>query len=542
MSTQASDRRKSRSHIRLIAGWCVFWILTVFILDLPDHPDAITAEAFQRIPLELPVLAGLFLLLPSFLGRILRLTVLAAASVILFLKLADIGTQAAFQRPFNPYLDAKMLLDGWNLASGTLGAGKAGLVVLGCALAFGIVIGLYGKSLTWVGATPAKLRRILLPVAATLSLTGLVALGLGSSRWTGDAGAYLWRRTTLVASSVQDMAAFEAQLTAGDDITSHAGLFDAVSGRDVVLIFVESYGRSAVEDPQYAALIQPRLATMENDLSRAGFSSASRWVTSPTVAGLSWLAHGTLLSGLWVDSQARYDRLIRSNRPTLNRLFSAAGWSSVAVMPAITMNWPESAYFGYDRVLAAKDLGYAGRPFNWITMPDQYTLLAFQRMLRDTHPRKPVMAEIALISSHAPWTPVARMVDWNAIGDGAIFDAQAQAGPSPAEVWANPDSVRRFYIQTIDYSLQAISGFIETYGGDALFIVIGDHQPAALVTGPNASRSVPLHIISRSRMIVDRFASRGFLPGLRPGSTEEIGMDRVRDLLIKVLGNGDLGQ
>lgn len=40
--------------------------------------------------------------------------------------------------------------------------------------------------------------------------------------------------------------------------------------------------------------------------------------------------------------------------------------------------------FGYDQIYAADNLGYAGTPFYWVTMPDQYTLSAFQ-----TRERKP---------------------------------------------------------------------------------------------------------------------------------------------------------
>ena len=85
-------------------------------------------------------------------------------------------------------------------------------------------------------------------------------------------------------------------------------------------------------------------------------------------------------------------------------------------MPAITLAWPEADYFGYDRVLAAADLGYRGQPFNWVTMPDQFTLAAFERRLLDPAPRAPVFAEIALISSHAPWTPIPPLLPWEAIG------------------------------------------------------------------------------------------------------------------------------
>eukprot|EP01035_Chromulina_nebulosa_P048711 gene48711-66128_t len=153
---------------------------------------------------------------------------------------------------------------------------------------------------------------------------------------------YLSARLDLVARSIADMRLFEAELAANPEPQSGDGLFQAVAGRDVIVVFIESYGRSAVEDPRYSPLIAPRLAAMEQQIAGRGYRSASGWTVSPTVGGLSWLAHGTFLSGLWVDSQARYDRLMISQRPSLNRLFRDAGWKTTAVMPAITMDWPEA--------------------------------------------------------------------------------------------------------------------------------------------------------------------------------------------------------
>jgi hypothetical protein len=303
----------------------------------------------------------------------------------------------------------------------------------------------------------------------------------------------------------------------------------------VILVFIESYGRSAIEDPRYGWLIKPRLDSVERQLQSAGFVSASGWTRSPTVGGLSWLAHGTLLSGLWVDSQARYDLLMNSDRESLNRLFREAGWRTTAIMPAITMDWPESAYFGYDQILAAKDLGYRGKPFNWVTMPDQYTLSAFERLAREPARKdgKPVMAEIALISSHAPWTPVPKLIDWDAVGDGTAFNDQAESGDPPRVVWANQERVRRQYIETIDYTLETLGDYVTRFGRDAVFIVLGDHQPAAIVTGPDASRSVPIHIVSRDRVLVERFVAEGFDVGMTPDTeAPEPSMDSMRKHLI----------
>src|SRR3546814_10947938 len=98
------------------------------------------------------------------------------------------------------------------------------------------------------------------------------------------------------------------------------------------------------------------------------------------VGGQSWRAHGSVLSGLWIDDQRRYDSLMASDRRTLVHGFRRAGWRTVAAMPAITMPWPEGDYFGFDTVYAAADLGYRGDHFNWGTMPDQENPPAPQRL------------------------------------------------------------------------------------------------------------------------------------------------------------------
>ena len=155
-----------------------------------------------------------------------------------------------------------------------------------------------------------------------------------------------------------------------------------LDGADVLLMFVESYGRSALEQPRYADTLLPTLATFEQRLAERGLFAASGWLTSPTVGGQSWLAHGTLESGLWLADQARYEVLIQSERLTLTRAFAKAGYRTVALKPAITRPWPEGERLGFARIYAAADLGYAGKPYNWVTMPDQYTLAVLERAER----------------------------------------------------------------------------------------------------------------------------------------------------------------
>ena len=530
---------KQNRQARALVAALVFLVIAVFVLNLQDHPHAFSAKAFLHLPIEVPILGLALVLLPARPARLLAMLATLALGIVLFLRLGDIGVQSAFQRPFNPYLDLRIFADGWNVFSGAVGAIGAGLAVALTILAFLAVLAVFFRAASALARLSGRAEK-----TAGFGFAGLLALGImlwGTSAATGtrayaDAGSsvYIVHRVKAVARSVKDMQLFDQSLAGDDPAAETDSLFSAVTGRDVVLIFIESYGRSAIEDPLYAPLIDPRLSAIEQELTKAGFATASGWSRSPTMGGLSWLAHGTFLSGLWVDNQARYDRLMMSDRKSLNRLFHENGWRTAAVMPAITMDWPESAYYGYETIFAAKNLGYKGKPFNWVTMPDQYTLSAFDRLVRHDGDPRPVMAEIALISSHAPWTPVPTLIDWADVGDGSVFDAQATSGDPPAVVWADRERVQRQYIGTIDYALQTVGDYIARFGGDGVFIVLGDHQPAPIITGPDASRDVPVHIISRDRDLVERFETEWFTPGMIPAADEpDPTMDTMRDRVIR---------
>ncbi len=516
-------------------GALLFSFIAWLTLVLPDHPDALTLFGFARLPLEWPLLCLVVLLVPRRLRKLVIFLCGILVLLVLLLKLADLGVQSAFQRQFNPYLDIKMMRDGWNLISGTIGTPGALAALLFAAVAIFLVLAIFLKSAKWMCASEDAARRALIASFSIIALAACITPLANRKAFDFHLPQYLAARLSLVVKSVEDTHAFEAELSAGVGLQDGTGLFKAVAGKDVVIVFVESYGRSAVENPRYADVTVPRLKSIEMEIAKAGLKSVSAWTTSPTVGGLSWLAHGTFMSGLWVNSQARYDRLMISQHPTLNRLFRQAGWESVAVMPAITMAWPEADYFGYEQVFAASNLQYRGKPFNWVTMPDQYTLSAFQRLA--VAPARSrghnVIAEIALISSHAPWTPVPRLVDWNSVGDGSIFDEQAVSGDPPSVVWADAERVRSQYIQTVDYSLATLGQYMAQHGENAVFVILGDHQPASIITGPDASRAVPVHVVTDDESLVSRFREHGFDDGLIPApSGKEFPMSDLRKILI----------
>ncbi|MBZ9655452.1 sulfatase [Phyllobacterium lublinensis] len=490
-----------------------------------------------RIPVEIFPITLLLVILNGSYFRIARWLLTIALTILLLLKLADIGTYSAFSRPFNPIVDGKLLVDGWIVLNGSVGPTNAYALVIAALLCIVFVISL----LFWsFGAfRKADTGRWPLILGTGLGIASLGAIAVvhtnhGSGFLEASATSFVTDRVTLLRRSLADRQLFE-NLLANDPIDAipPGRRLNALNGKDVILVFIESYGESALHDPRYAGVIGSRLEKVERQLHEAGLSSRSSWLVSPTSGGLSWLAHGTLLSGVWVDSQQRYDQLIASDRPSLNRLFREAGWRSVAVMPAITMDWPEASYFGYDAIHAANNLGYRGKPFNWVTMPDQYTLSAFQLSERNQLHR-PIMAEIALISSHAPWTPIPRLLDWSTIDDGIVFNEQATSGDPPDVVWRDQDRIRAQYLASIDYVLEVLGSYMARYGRNAVFILLGDHQPANIITGPGASRAVPVHIVTDNPDLLGRLDVTRWTPGMIPGQTQQPErMDKFREELVR---------
>ena len=210
-------------------------------------------------------------------------------------------------------------------------------------------------------------------------------------------------------------------------------------------------------------------------------------------------------------------------------------------MPGITRVWPEGARLGYDQILTERNIAYAGPPLNWVTMPDQFVWSFFEHTVRTTRiadaasHTSPVFAELSLISSHAPWTPILPVLeDWNSIGDGSVFGPWEHAGERPEDLWRDRTRIQEAYAHSVDYALNAMIGYAERYVDDrTLVIVLGDHQPAPLITDEHASRAVPVHVISGDPDLVEPFVAWGFARGALPHPDQPTRrMDVFRDWFI----------
>jgi len=525
-----------------VRGWALtlasaFFLFTAFVF--PFRIDWFDNKTYLYFPVELFVF-GLLLLVPGRLAPLLRAVAAAVLALGVVLRVADIVAYQVFSRAFNPVFDAYLLGHGLGFLRSSFGSVGALLAAV-LAVALVLLIGLLAHGVL------RRYRAVLLlaPRRALLLLGGgfLLWSALALAEWPRASRYFaeqLLKHVDNTRASVVDLRDFRAHVN--DDAWAAAPgdtLLGKLQGKDVLVVFIESYGRILVDGPDYSAPFRATLEQATQTLTGAGFAARSAFLTSPTVGGISWLAHGTALSGLWIDSQVRYDSLLLSERPTLLHMFQRAGWRTVGVMPAITMAWPEGAYFGYDQLYSAPQLDYRGLPFNYVTMPDQFTLARFQQWERAREGRAPVMAEIALVSSHAPWTPVPRLIDWASVGDGSIFAAQASSGDAPEVVWQDQARVMRQYRESAEYVVQTLVSWVQAFGDENLvLLILGDHQPMPFVTGNTENRDVLVHLVARDPAVLEAVAHWEWSPGMLPQEGAPVWrMDAVRDRVLETFSN-----
>jgi hypothetical protein len=306
---------------------------------------------------------------------------------------------------------------------------------------------------------------------------------------------------------------------------------DKLQGNNVLVIFVESYGRTVFVSPRQRALLLPRYEEMQKNLALAGFHVASDFITSPTYGGFSWFAHDTLDTGVKVISHL-HSQLLDELRPrALADYFRDAGYLPINVAPGTTRSWPGmDDYYGFRNHYFAWEFGYKGPRYGWATMADQFVLDRVQHnFIEQSH--QPLFLQYALISSHAPWNDIPHYVeDWSKLGDGSILH---RAGVDTFDTtWENPREINEGYSAAIAYELRCIEGFLKNYvKDDTLVIFMGDHQPHQQVTGPdNLTWSVPIHVVSRRQEFVAPFLRRGYIPGMIPDQPlPHVGMERFME-------------
>jgi phosphatidylglycerophosphate synthase len=514
----ARARHPAETPVLTLLALAVVWAALVF----PIRPWQFTPGSFLRLPLEGLVVVGLAIALPKRARRFVPWVAGPLLGVVVLIKLFDLGFFIAFDRTFNPAEDWSYFSIGFATVRDTFGNRDADL-----AIAAAILIGLAALvipalAMVQVARAAARHRRhslrmvgVLTAVWALCWVFGAEVSGAGIA--STSAAQLAVGEVQAVQADIRSEAQFRALIARKDPYrdTRPGRLLKGLRGKDVLLVFVEGYGQTAVQGNSFSPRIDQIVNAGTQVLQAHGFSSRSGWLTSPTYGGGSWLSHATLQSGTWVNSPGRYSQLIKSKRLTLATAFRRAGWRTVADAPANRGSWPDGKFFyRYGNVWDRTNLGYQGPKYGYSPMPDQYAYQALQKLELAKRNRPPVFAEIDTTSSHYAWERIPPLIAWHRLGNGSIFNHL------PIDRTGMTDT-QQGYARSIEYSLRALYSFIERYGTkNTVLIVLGDEQPSRVVE--QASHDVPTTIIAHDPKVISRLSSWDWTPGMLPSSTAPV--------------------
>ncbi|MGW0821703.1 sulfatase [Streptomyces sp. NPDC002845] len=526
--------------------------LIFFTLLVPVRADYIEPSVFLRIPVEMILGAALLIVLPRKPRLVAAVCVGVSLALLMIMKLFDIGFNMFLGRGFNLVLDWGLLDDAESYLEDSVGGGGALAAVIGAVVLVLAVLAVMTLAVVRLANLMARNKDTATRATVIAGTVWIVCSALGlqvvgdKAFATRNTVGYVQGRVARVQDTLKDEAAFAAQ--AKKDVFGDVPpdqLLTALRGKDVIFAFIESYGRSALEDPEIAPGVEETLDDATERLGKEGYSAKSGWLTSATYGGNSWLGHSTFLSGLWIDNTQRYRTVTAGERLTLPGAFKRTGaWRTAGLMPGVQKNWPEGDFYGLDQVYDARDLGYKGPKFSWSTMPDQYALEAFHQREQAKKGDKPLVSQLILTSSHQPWAPLPKMLDWDDLGDGSVYKDIANAGKNPSDVFSDSTVAKQEYGKSVEYSIQSLIEYVVRYGSeDTVLVFLGDHQPMAQVSGNGADHDVPVTVVANDPDVLDRISDWKWSDGMRPKADAPVWrMDRFRNRFLRAYGpQGDAG-
>jgi hypothetical protein len=460
---------------------------------------------------------------------------------------ADVTVPALFGRSINLYWDGTQIprflwvsaqdLPVW-LSVGIVVAVVLGLWAIYRALKLAMRVAAreavpYGLEHRWVWALTAALVVLILANYAGVRATWPVV--------SKPVIPVYWRQAQLLATafSPQRLAAVLPERTAVDDARAAlpAGRrFATLGGRDLFVIMLESYGAVVYDNARARAALATARERFAADVAAGGYRVVSAFMRSPTFAGASDLAHLSILTGIDLSDWMRHDVLLTTQRPSLVSLLREEGYQTFGVYPALSWEWPERAYYGYDVFIEGRSIGYRGPALGYWLIPDQYTAARLEQL----HPRSsaapPRFVFFPTITTHLPFSPVPPFQsDWARVLTPQPFDpADTERALAEKPNWLDmfPD-----YLRMIEYAYRWIGDYLRRGAPrETVYLLAGDHQPAANVSGEGASWDVPVHVIARDERLLARFVEQGFHAGIEPPRESLGGLHELAAVVLRAFG------
>ena len=460
-------------------------------------------------------------------NRVLRLLGLAWVVAVIG-HYADVSAEGLYGREVNLYWDLRFIPD---VTALFVRAAPLWLVVVSVAVSAGVLLLMY-IVLRWalkrVADASAGERRFVAALGAALVCLFVVdAIARRSvlGQFSAPVIATAARQTRLVAQALTGRTSLPPSPGFESDLAR-------VNGADVFLIFLESYGAVTFDRPQFATRLAGDRARFETAVRETKRDVVSAFVESPTFGGSSWLAHISLMSGIEVRGPDTNALLMTQKRPTLVTTFSHRGYRTIALMPALWQLWPEGAFYNFDEIYGGRRLDYHGPQFGWFDMNDQFALARLDMVETSRAPRRPLFVFFPTITTHTPFSPTPPyQPDWTRVLSGHPYDS----GELKRAYIRQPDwlNLGPSYMDAMSYAYTTLSGYLrQRAASDFVMIVLGDHQPPALVSGEGAPWDVPVHVITNRGAVLERLRAHGFRSGIVPARP---GLGRMHTLLPIVL-------
>jgi hypothetical protein len=471
--------------------------------------------------------------------RALLTTVTAIWVLLVFGRYEYVTAMALLGRPINPYWDVRYASDVTAMFVRVAPIWGIVLTLLGViALVAAVYVLLRWALGRMARAMTASRQRLTVGVIAAATIVFFVVQSLGDVEVVPQVPIYSTPVVQTYAHQAQllrdAIVARSRPLAPSPTMNSDLSL---VAGADVLLVFMESYGAITWQRPDFVARLAPDRARLSDEIQASGKGVVSALVESPTFGGSSWYAHISLLSGIEVRDPNTNALLMRQQRETVVTEFARHGYRTLAVMPGLWSSWPEGAFYGFQDIYGGERLAYKGPQFGWWDIPDQFPLAQMDALEGSRRGRAPLFIFLPTVSTHTPFTPTPPyQSDWpRMLTDHPFDDADVMAAFRKQPDWMN---LGPSYADAVAYAYQVFGGYLrQPRERDLVMIVIGDHQPPALVTGEGTSWNVPVHVISNRPEILDRLEAEGFRKGLDPGTSSLAKMHQLLPLLLDGFGD-----
>ena len=259
-------------------------VLLWFTLLLPDRTYQFSFGDFVRIPIELLVLVAVALFLPPWPRRIVAIIAGILFTVLLFAKFLNMGYYDLLNRAFNPVTDWSEIAQAKGVLQDSIGAKLTNVVAVALVIGLALLLVAITAAAIHLTAVAARHRRgtvrglaaltAVWGLSAGLSLQLIPGTPLASASETGLAVD----QVHAVKSALADPRIFGQAIHSRDPEAAipAADLLTGLRGKDVLIVFVESYGQVAVRGTSFSPGINAVLRQQQDMLTRAGWSTRER--------------------------------------------------------------------------------------------------------------------------------------------------------------------------------------------------------------------------------------------------------------------------